>query len=133
MTILEKVCGKKLWGRLSRPQCRCLLQLVSASCCFSSLLFSWLPWIYSPFPFFMDFRNDDLLQLIECIESTQNEVKRKMIITDSCSDVRKSSARILCEEKLRDIMVQCRGSNDGCASMVVRRWSLAKLCSTNDL
>jgi hypothetical protein len=40
---------KKLWGRSSRPLCRCLLQLLSASCCFSSLLSFWLPWIYSPF------------------------------------------------------------------------------------
>jgi hypothetical protein len=32
-----------------------------------------------PFPFFMESCNGDLLQLIECIESTQNEVKRKMI------------------------------------------------------
>jgi len=31
--------------------------------------------IYSPFPFFMEFRNVVLLQLFECIESTQNEVK----------------------------------------------------------
>jgi hypothetical protein len=29
----------------------------------------------------MEFRNGVLLQLIECIESTQNEVKRKMIET----------------------------------------------------
>src|SRR3974390_1433653 len=52
---------------------------LSASCCFSSLLSSWLPWIYSPFPFFMESCNGLLLQLIECIESTRNEVKRKMI------------------------------------------------------
>jgi len=25
----------------------------------------WLPWIYSPFPFFMEFRNGVLLQLID--------------------------------------------------------------------
>jgi hypothetical protein len=27
----------------------------------------------------MEFHNDVLLQLVECIESTQNEVKKKMI------------------------------------------------------
>jgi len=56
----------------------CLTALI-AFCCFSSLLSFWLPWIYSPFPLFMEFRNAILLQLVECIESTQNEVKRKMI------------------------------------------------------
>ena len=55
------------------------LTALSAFCCFSSLLSFWLPWIYSPFPLFMEFRNAILLQLVECIESTQNEVKRKMI------------------------------------------------------
>jgi len=41
------------------------LQVLSASLLFSSLLSFWLPWIYSPFPFFMEFRNDELLQLID--------------------------------------------------------------------
>jgi len=53
-----------------------------------------------PFPFFMEFRNGNLLQLFECIESTQNEVKRKMIETDACNDVPKSPARIAREEKV---------------------------------
>ena len=91
---------KKLWGRSSRPLCRCLLQVLSASCCFSSLLSFWLPWIYSPFPFFMEFRNGILLQLFECIESTQNEVKRKMIETGARNDVPKSHARLAREEKV---------------------------------
>jgi hypothetical protein len=77
------------------------LQVVSASCCFSSLLSFWLPWIYSPFPFFMEFRNGLLLQLIECIESTQNEVKRKMIETGACNAAPKSPARRAREEKVR--------------------------------
>ena len=38
----------------------------------------------------MEFRNGELLQLIECIESTQNEVKRKMIDAEVSSDARKS-------------------------------------------
>jgi hypothetical protein len=38
----------------------------------------------------MEFSNDDLLQLVECIESTQNEVKRKMIVSDACNAVPKS-------------------------------------------
>jgi hypothetical protein len=76
------------------------LQLLSAFCCFSSLLSFWLPWIYSPFPLFMEFRNGLLLQLIECIESTQNEVKRKMIETDACTVAPKSHARLAREEKV---------------------------------
>jgi hypothetical protein len=48
----------------------------------------------------MEFRNGNLLQLFECIESTQNEVKRKMIETDACNDVPKSPARIAREEKV---------------------------------
>jgi hypothetical protein len=96
---LHENSRKKLWGRSSRPLCRCLLQLLSAFCCFSSLLSFWLPWIYSPFPFFMEFRNGILLQLFECIESTQNEVKRKMIETDACNAVPKSHARFAREEK----------------------------------
>jgi hypothetical protein len=64
------------------------LLLLSA---FSFLRLSfWLPWIYSPFPFFMEFRNGVLLQLFECIESTQNEVKRKMIGSDARNDVPRS-------------------------------------------
>ena len=38
----------------------------------------------------MEFRNDLLLQLIECIESTHNEVKRKMIETGACNAAPKS-------------------------------------------
>src|ERR1035438_3827483 len=90
---------KKLRGRSSRPLCRCLLQLVSASCCFFSLLSFWLPWIYSPFPFFMEFRNGVLLQLVECILSTQNEVKRKMIEMVACNAAPKSHARLAREKK----------------------------------
>jgi hypothetical protein len=49
----------------------------------------------------MEFRNGLLLQLIECIESTQNEVKRKMIETRACTDAPKSHARLAREEKVR--------------------------------
>jgi hypothetical protein len=49
----------------------------------------------------MEFRNGLLLQLIECIESTQNEVKRKMIETSGCTDAPKSHARLAREEKVR--------------------------------
>jgi hypothetical protein len=38
----------------------------------------------------MEFRNGILLQLFECIESTQNEVKRKMIKTGASNDAPKS-------------------------------------------
>jgi hypothetical protein len=52
----------------------------------------------------MEFRNGLLLQLIECIESTQNEVKRKMIETSARTDAPKSHARLAREEKVsRDI------------------------------
>jgi hypothetical protein len=104
-----KAHPKKLWGRSSRPLCRCLLQLLSASCCFSSLLSFWLPWIYSPFPFFMEFRNDDLLQLVECIESTRNEVKRKMVEAEACNDAPKSPALLTREEELRSRRKTPRG------------------------
>ena len=99
-------CRKKLWGRSSRPLCRCLLRVVSA---FSFLRLSfWLPWIYSPFPFFMEFRNGDLLQLFECIESTQNEVKRKMIVRDARNDAPRSPARRAREKSSRNITPHAR-------------------------
>jgi len=46
----------------------------------------------------MEFRNGVLLQLVECIESTQNEVKRKMIETDAWNGVPKSHGES-CAEK----------------------------------
>jgi len=98
---------QKLWGRSSRPLCRCLLQVLSASW-LSSLLSFWLPWIYSPFPFFMEFRNDLLLQLIECIESTQNEVKRKMIEAGVRNDAPKSPARVRTSKKIKKRVVMAR-------------------------
>jgi hypothetical protein len=42
----------------------------------------------------MEFRNGVLLQLVEGIESTQNEVKRKMIEAGACNAVPKSPARL---------------------------------------
>jgi hypothetical protein len=59
----------------------------------------------------MEFRNGVLLQLFECIESTQNEVKRKMIATGACNAVPKS------------LHASC-AKNAG-QSLVVCRWSLA--------
>jgi hypothetical protein len=53
----------------------------------------------------MEFCNGILLQLFECIESTQNEVKRKMIEADARIDVPKSFQRIAREKSLRDITV----------------------------
>jgi hypothetical protein len=41
------------------------------------------------------------LQLIECIESTQNEVKRKMIEAEACNVAPKSHARLARAEKVR--------------------------------
>ncbi len=48
----------------------------------------------------MEASNGVLLQLIECIESTQNEVKRKMIESGSDIEARKSPDRL--REKIRD-------------------------------
>jgi len=73
------------------------LQVLSVS---SSLLSFWLPWIYSPFPFFMEFSNGVLLQLFECIESTQNEVKRKMIEKERRHGTPKSPTRRAREKML---------------------------------
>src|SRR5208282_6133527 len=43
-----------------------------------------------PFHSSWNLANGNLLQLFECIESTQNEVKRKMIVTHTCNAVPKS-------------------------------------------
>jgi len=48
----------------------------------------------------MEFRNGELLQLFECIESTQNEVKRKMIDAEVGDDAPKSPARVARVEKV---------------------------------
>jgi len=102
-----------------------LLQLLNAFCCFSSLLSFWLPWIYSPFPFFMEFRNDVLLQLVECIESSRSEVKKKMIETRAYNSAPKSHSYFTREKNRRltsqrgpfcsfshGSLTQARGNND---------------------
>jgi hypothetical protein len=95
------MCPEKLWGRSSRPL-RCLLEhVLNASCWSSSLLSFWLPWIYSPFSIFHGLCNGDLLQLIECIESTQNEVKRKMIESSACNAEPKSPEETVQEKFAR--------------------------------
>jgi hypothetical protein len=67
---------QKLRGRFWRPLFPSALEQLSA---FSFLPFSWLPWFYSPFPFFMDkSATNVLLQLFDCIELMKNEVKKKM-------------------------------------------------------
>ena len=48
----------------------------------------------------MEFRNDVLLQLVECIESTQNEVKRKIAEADARNDALKSPMPFAREEKV---------------------------------
>jgi hypothetical protein len=50
----------------------------------------------------MEFRNGILLQLFECIESTQNEVKRKMIETGASNDAQSHSAMFPRKKSLRD-------------------------------
>ena len=58
--------AQKLRGRFSRPLCFTLVKALSVSSLRPSLLSSWLPLIYSPFPFFMDLKcNGRLLQLID--------------------------------------------------------------------
>jgi hypothetical protein len=49
--------------------------------------------LFSLFHFAWNCRNDVLLQLVECIESTQNEVKRKMIDREACKAAPKSLHR----------------------------------------
>jgi len=49
----------------------------------------------------MEFRNGILLQLIECIESTQNEVKRKMIKADACQRCTKVTSATRTPKKVR--------------------------------
>jgi hypothetical protein len=51
----------------------------------------------------MEFRNGVMLQLIECIESTQNEVKRKMIEAEACNVAPKSHARHAREKSSRHL------------------------------
>src|SRR5215467_2057953 len=72
----------------------------SSASLLSSSLSSWLPWIYSPFPFFMESCNDLQLQLIECIESTRNEVKRKMSVCVVVHRCTKVTACVECKKKL---------------------------------
>jgi hypothetical protein len=52
----------------------------------------------------MESCNDRLLQLIECIESTQNEVKKKMIASSAFHDAPKSP-RAMRTRKNRDAMM----------------------------
>jgi hypothetical protein len=67
------------------------LKALSVSSLRPSLLSSWLPLIYSPFPFFMDLKcNGRLLQLIECIESIKSDVKKKMTLRKHATHVPKS-------------------------------------------
>jgi hypothetical protein len=47
----------------------------------------------------MEFHNDVLLQLVECIESTQNEVKKKMITSKAC-DVDQSHMMAVTRESI---------------------------------
>jgi hypothetical protein len=76
-------CAKNLGDAYASPVC-CFAD-TSLSASFSSLPFSWLPWFYSPFPFFMDLlSNGRLLQLIECIESIKSDVKKKMMLARAC-------------------------------------------------
>jgi len=86
------------------------LQLLSASLLSSSLSF-WLPWIYSPFPFFMEFCNGLQLQLIECIESTRSEVKRKMIVC-ATRNVGPKSFRSLAAEENRAVVAPMTGDKE---------------------
>lgn len=110
-TLRGKESAPKTLGTLFASPSLPLQQVLSASCCFSSLLSFWLPWIYSPFPFFMESCNGRLLQLIECIESTQNEVKKKMIESSALRDARKSPGVTRARKKSRcDHVAVLRGA-----------------------
>jgi hypothetical protein len=97
-----RIRPQKTLGTLFASPLLPLEQVLSASCCFSSWLSFWLPWIYSPFPFFMESCNGRLLQLIECIERTQNEVKQKMIESGARHDAPKSPGVHSRKKKFRD-------------------------------
>ena len=97
--ILKNFTPEKLRGRSSRPRSLPLLQVLSAFCCFSSLLSFWLPWIYSPFPLFMESCNGLLSQLFDCIESTHSEVKRKMSVRAWRNDAPKSLLSLARQKK----------------------------------
>jgi hypothetical protein len=58
----------------------------------------------------MEFRNDVLLQLVEGILSSQNEVKRKMIETCACNGVPKSRASSRAKKIVRCEDVVARSS-----------------------
>jgi hypothetical protein len=51
----------------------------------------------------MEFRNGDLLQLVECILSSQNEVKRKMLVTVACNATPKS-LHASCAKKINNVV-----------------------------
>jgi hypothetical protein len=72
----------------------------------------------------MEFRNGLLLQLIECIESTQNEVKRKMIETRARNAAPKSSARREREKSSRRIATRLSHAPD-CVVSAARRFNQA--------
>jgi len=68
---------------------------------FAALLFCFLfgcHCIYSPFSIFHGSCNGVLLQLIECIESMKNEVKKKMIASSAANAVPKSPEQLFCED-----------------------------------
>jgi hypothetical protein len=76
----------------------------------------------------MEFRNGILLQLVECIESSQNEVKRKMIEAGACNAVPKSHARASLAKKftkphnsLSAFLASCRVWTGACLKWKRRR------------
>jgi hypothetical protein len=76
----------------------------------------------------MEFCNGVLLQLIECIESTQNEVKRKMIETGARSVAPKSHERLAREKMFRSHHKNALGCSQLCRACTAhlqetsRRW-----------
>src|SRR5208282_764905 len=77
------------------------------ACCRWLVLFLFCSFLFGchgsilPFHSSWNFRNGVLLQLFECIESTQNEVKRKMMGTSARNDAPRSPARRARAKKVR--------------------------------
>jgi hypothetical protein len=68
--------------------------------------------LFSLFHSSWNFCNDLLLQLFECIESTQNEVKRKMIENGRVQRCTKVTCSTLTRKKTRDITTHSRVFSD---------------------
>jgi hypothetical protein len=80
----------------------------------------------------MEFCNGVLLQLIECIESTQNEVKRKMIETGACSLAPKSHERLARKKMFRAHHKNALGCSQLCRACAAHLQETSRRCPLCD-